>query len=456
MAAPTAPISSIDPSEPAGPSEVPREEVRAQLARILESNEFRAARNRARFLEYVVVRTLEGEWDTLKEYTIGVEVFGRGNDFDPRSDGVVRTQAGLVRKHLELYYEVEGALDPIEIALPKGRYVPRFQRRTPLSSPERPAPPPPRRLAPIAMALLAVGAITATVLWSRASHGARPARMSASAETLYRPIWGPFLQPGASNMLAFGIPQFFTSAAGLWIRDVDVNAPAGVEGSAHLQEIDRLWGPLRPSEAYTGIGEAYGVHAVTRFFLGNGHDLHVLRSPSVSWETLNDHNVIFLTSGRFKTLAGQLSYPAEFVHTFDKAIRVRNVHPAPGEQAEYEADASGSERPGALLRDYAIISVWPGKMPGRRILVLSGAYTWGTQAAAEFVTDAGFLRTLNDRLAACQRQRGLAQHPEFFQVLLRVEGRDSQPTGVTYVTHHDLVRDEKTGGLVALDREATR
>jgi hypothetical protein len=439
-------------------SEIPPEEVRAQLARILDSDEFRAARNRARFLEYVVTRTLDGAWDTLKEYTIGVEVFDRGSDFDPRADGVVRTQAGLVRKHLELYYEAQGVGDPIEIALPKGRYIPRFQRRAmegdvPLASA---AVPPPRRLLPGAFAILAVLAVAAGVTAYLRGAGDRSPSVRPVDQKLYRPIWGPFLDSGASNVLAFGIPQFFTSAAGIWVRDVEVNAPDAATSSEHLKAIDHKWGPLHPAEAYTGIGEAYGVHVLTRFFLGSGHELRVLQSPSVSWETLSDHNVIFLTSGRFKTLASQLSYPAEFVHVFGETIRVRNLHPAPGEEGEYAVQTPGSERVGAALLDHAIISVWPGKMPGRRILVLSGAYTWGTQAAAEYVTEPAFLTTLNERLLVCQSEQRLAQHPEFFQVLIRVEGRDSQPTVVTYVTHHDLIRDEKTGALVAVGKSTSK
>jgi hypothetical protein len=434
----------IAASEPAGQTVVPAEEVRRQLARILDSDGFRAARNRARFLDYVVGHTLEGTWETLKEYTIGVEVFDRGADFDPRGDGVVRTQAGLVRKHLEVYYETEGIDDPIEIAVPKGRYVARFGRRAAGRAPSTSAATWPwRRVIPTTIAAAAVAA--AAVLFLR-PDGHPSAR--ASDDAVYRAIWGPFLDAGAPNVLAFGIPQFFTTA-GIWVRDVDVNAPDAASGSEHLRAIDQQWGPLHPAEAYTGIGEAYGVHVLTRFFLGNGHDLHVLKSPSVSWETLSDHNVVFLTSGRFKTLAGQLSYPEEFVHTFGDTIRVRNLHPAPGEESEYPVQTSGSERPGARLFDYAIISVWPGKMPGRRILVLSGAHTWGTQAAAEYVTEPAFLATLNERLLACQREHGLPRHPEFFQVLIRVEGRDSQPTGVTYVTHHDFLRDERTGSLLA-------
>jgi hypothetical protein len=430
----------IDASEPAGLRVVPAEEVRVQLARILDSEGFRGARNRARFLDYVVARTLDGAWETLKEYTIGVEVFDRGADFDPRGDGVVRTQAGLVRKHLEVYYETEGIDDPIEIAVPKGRYVARFQRRAASASAVTGSW---RRVIPAAIVAAAVAA--AAILFLRPD---RHPSARAGDDAVYRPVWGPFLDSGAPNLLAFGIPQFFTTA-GIWVRDVDVNAPDAASGSEHLRAIDRQWGPLHPAEAYTGIGEAYGVHVLTKFFLGTGHDLNVLKSPSVSWETLSGHNVVFLTSGRFKTLAGQLSYPAAFAHTFGEKIRVRNLNPAPGEEPEYPVQTGGSERPGALLVDYAIISVWPGKIPGRRILVLSGAYTWGTQAAAEYVTEPAFLTALNERLLACQREHGLSRHPEFFQVLIRVEGRDSQPTGVTYVTHRDFLRDEKTGSLVA-------
>ena len=277
----------------------------------------------------------------------------------------------------------------------------------------------------------------------RGTAGERPARAEAHGEDIYRPVWGPFLQAGASNVLAFGIPQFFTGGGGVWVRDVEVNTPSMPPGSDRLQAIGRQVGPLQPAEAYTGIGEAYGVYVLTRFLLGSGHELRVVRSPSVSWDNLKHDNVIFLTSARFKTLADRLSYPAEFVHVLGTTNRVRNLHPAPGEQAEYVAQNADP-----VLVDHAIISVWPGKVPGRRILVLSGSHTWGTQAAAEYVTEPAYLRDLNERLLACQRQHGASRHPEFFQVLLRVEGRDSQPIGATFVTHRDLRLNETTGPLI--------
>lgn len=436
--------SPADLAAQAGQADVPDpEDVRAQLARILESAEFRSAKNRARFLEYVVVRTLEGASDSLKEYTIGVEVFDRGADFDPRADGVVRTQAGLVRKYLERYYATEGLHDPVEIALPKGHYLPRFQRRAATAAP---LPGPSfwsnRRFVVASLfGVLLVAAVAAPFL--RGLVGERPARAAARALDADRPLWGPFLQPGASNVLAFGIPQFFTGAGGLWVRDVEVNTPSVPPGN-RLQSIGREFGQLQPGEVYTGIGEAYGVHLLTRFFLQGGRDLRVVRSPSVSWDTLKHDNVIFLTSARFKTLADRLSYPTAFAHLLGTPNRVRNLHPRAGEQEEYVA-VGGDE----LQVDHAIISVWPGKLPGRRILVLSGSHTWGTQAAAEYVTEPAYLRDLNERLLACQRQSRAPRHAPFFQVLLRVDGRDNQPIGATFVTHRDLALDETGAPLVA-------
>jgi len=431
---------------PAGHADAPTsDEVRAALARVLESREFRTARNRASFLQYVITRTLENASDTLKEYTIGLEVFDRGASFDPRTDGVVRTQAGLVRKHLERYYATEGRRDTVEIVLPKGHYVPRFQRRTIATASRTGIRMPTRRqwiqtsiAATILAAAGAFGFMGGTTDGPRAGD-------ATPAEGVYQPIWGPFLRPGASNVLAFGIPQFFTpNGTGVWVRDVEVNSPEVPAGNDRLRAISRQLGPLEPGEVYTGIGEAYGVHVLTRFFFRSGHEVRVIRSPAVSWDNLKHDNIIFLTSARFKTLADQLSYPPEFVHVLGAPNRVLNLHPARGEPAEYTAVSTGP-----VFVDHAIVSVWPGKMPGRRVVVLSGSYTWGTQAAAEYVTEPAYVGELNEHLFACQRRTRSPRHPEFFQVLLRVEARDGQPLGATFVSHRDLALTDTGGRFIA-------
>jgi hypothetical protein len=433
--------AEASPTRAVVPDGLPADAVLRQLRKVLASAEFCSARSRAHFLEYVVTRTLAGEEDSLKEYTIGVEVFDRGPAFDPRADGVVRTQAGLLRRHLERYYAGDGQHDPIVIVVPKGHYVPKFSVASPASADDAGQAAPRALSRPVAWAgigTIAVAAVLAAATVARAPS--RPvttvARTAPDVDSVYLPVWGSFLQPGVTNVLAFGTPQFF-SAAGVWVRDVEVNTPAEGENRAVLRSLGEVLGkPLVPSEAYTGIGEAYGVHVLSRFFLEKSRDLRVVRSRTVSWDNLKHDNVIFLTSARFRTLADQLAYPSDLVHALGSLNHVENRRPIGSEPARYEPRPADGEE-----GDHAIITVWPGKVPGRRIMVLSGRQTWGTQAAAEYVTEPGYLRELNRHLADCQHRAGARSHPDFFQVLLRVEIRDHQPVSIGYVTHHDLAVD---------------
>jgi hypothetical protein len=111
------------------------ERVRGQLNRILASVAFAEAERASRFLRFVVEGTLEGRAGEIKESVIGVEVLGRSPSFDPKTDSIVRTEAGRLRTRLSPYYETEGKADEIEISLPKGGYVPEFSDRQPSSRP---------------------------------------------------------------------------------------------------------------------------------------------------------------------------------------------------------------------------------------------------------------------------------------------------------------------------------
>jgi hypothetical protein len=51
-------------------------------------------------------------------------VFGRGPDYDPRIDPIVRVQARQLRFKLREYFETTGVADPIRIEMHKGSYLP--------------------------------------------------------------------------------------------------------------------------------------------------------------------------------------------------------------------------------------------------------------------------------------------------------------------------------------------
>ncbi len=102
--------------------------VRHELKRILQSKAFRQVNRLPRFLTFIVEETLAGRGDLLKEYPVGVEVFGKDDTFDPRMDPIVRVQARRLRMRLATYYLEEGQADELVIELPKGGYSPVFRR----------------------------------------------------------------------------------------------------------------------------------------------------------------------------------------------------------------------------------------------------------------------------------------------------------------------------------------
>ena len=103
------------------------DKVIAQMDRILAGKAFRQADRLKRFLTFTVNETLAGRGEQLKEFVIGVEVFGKGASFDPRNDPIVRVQARRLRAQLARYYHEEGRADEIQIELPKGGYTPIFK-----------------------------------------------------------------------------------------------------------------------------------------------------------------------------------------------------------------------------------------------------------------------------------------------------------------------------------------
>lgn len=149
------------------------EAVRAQVRRIVASSAFAASDQLKRFLEVAVERAAAGDPTRLKEYSLGVEVFGRPETYDPKGDPIVRVQARRLRAKLQEYYEGEGARDPIVIQVPKGGYVPSFEHRTVPAAAVQPAKASMRRQLWMA-GVVGIALLGALMLW-RTQSGATEA-----------------------------------------------------------------------------------------------------------------------------------------------------------------------------------------------------------------------------------------------------------------------------------------
>jgi Malectin domain len=116
------------------PVNVEVEVQRAELRTVLSSQEFTRAPKLAQLLTYLCGKLFAGEASQIKEYSIGLEVFNRGASFDQDSDSIVRVEANRLRKRLAEYYAGEGASHALQITIPVGQYVPRFEPRNVPSS----------------------------------------------------------------------------------------------------------------------------------------------------------------------------------------------------------------------------------------------------------------------------------------------------------------------------------
>ncbi len=162
------------PADPVNP-----DAIRAQLERILASSVLAHAESLSRLLKYIVTWKLGEKGGPLKEYLIGVEVFDRGESFDPKTDTIVRVQVRRLRAKLSVYYQGPGEADPLIIELPKGSYVPSFQPRPPSQTKLRRWRVP-RWLVTSAAGLVACAAVLGVLLWrGRAPAGGRPLRSIA-------------------------------------------------------------------------------------------------------------------------------------------------------------------------------------------------------------------------------------------------------------------------------------
>ncbi len=131
-----------DPSTDAGQAalnSLSAADIHKQLEHIVESSGFRGSLRLTNFLKFVVETTLAGKAASIKAYTIAVEALGRGGDFDPQRDPIVRVEAGRLRQALARYYGEAGRDEPLLIEMPRGTYVPVFRRREPTSPPQVPA-----------------------------------------------------------------------------------------------------------------------------------------------------------------------------------------------------------------------------------------------------------------------------------------------------------------------------
>jgi len=374
-------------------SDVSAAEKRDAIKRVLDSRALKRSEQLRQLFSYVCEAELQGNGPTLSEYVLGVNVLGRPAGYSPAEDSCVRTRAYELRQRLRVYYEDEAPDDPIRIIIEKGGYCPRFERA----------------LEPSA---------------ARAAASVAPAP-PLSPEL--RALWGPFLEGSAPLLIAFDVRLFFYApAAGLVVRDYQVNVPSEVAGSARLEAFRRQVGEteLRETRDYADFGTVHAAFLLGRL-LGNRPDIGLKHSSSLDWQDIWNSHLIFIGKPNLNPTVSSLLEGKDF--SIDE-VGVHNLRPREGEPASYvSATTHGSGE------KYAVITRLRGPQPGRFLLLLSSAAAELMWALAESVTNPGHVAEIMSQL-----RTPAGAYPEQFQVVIRAVFQSNVPVEIGYVTHRVL------------------
>lgn len=447
--------------------------LRQHLKEIVDGTAFKGSHRCAQFLSYVVDKAIAGDFESLKERVIGVELFGRSSSYYTGDDAIVRVTASDVRKRLLQHYGIYGTPSGIRISLPPGSYVPEITHEL-LPAPVQSAGTGPVAVTtrvlehvPAAQGPATVSAETAGIsdavvaveklpaetrnsvrrwqliallllIGNVALAGAYLMRVRRTADAPQNALpWRALFTPSRATHVITSDPSI-----------VNVQEITGGELSVsdyanhrYIPEPNKLTpDELRFCHILLG-GDTSSAAAVDTPIaasvveLGrtNARNIDVHAARSIRLEDLKtDDNFVFLGSPRSDPWVSLFSDQLDFVFAFDKTTKqefIRNVHPKPNEQAAYYPTAPGW----ATGQSFGILAFVRNPDQDGQVLLLAGASGEGTEAAGKLATDPGRLTPI---LHSCGiSPSGPLQH---FELLLRFSSMAGSPNDISVIACHIL------------------
>ncbi len=106
------------------------QQIAEYLQSVAASQVLGKSERRLNLLEYIIRKELNGEGESLKAYSIGIDVLNRPDDFDPALDSSVRVEMGRLRTALASFESSANATCEIAVEIPVGSYRPNVHARS--------------------------------------------------------------------------------------------------------------------------------------------------------------------------------------------------------------------------------------------------------------------------------------------------------------------------------------
>ena len=383
-----------------------RLKVQDELNRILKSPAFHGSPRCKQFLQFVVERALDGQYDVLKERMIGIEVFGRDPAYQTDGDSVVRVRATEVRRRLIQYYSVAETLSACRIEIPSGSYIPHFL------PPEVSTPPLPS--ASLSMAeksgkitaspgvgiadvetgsrmarrVLAVGFLIVVVLMAFFVHRIVERSVSATEpapETPFQAFWAPALRSSKPVLICIGSPVAYTYTKAFrtaYTRHLGLTPEQARNAIIEPGEIPLKGSDLVPvRDEFVGAGDANAASLLSALFGHLGKPTEFRISTETSYSELSDSPSVLI--GAFSNRWTERTL-TRMPYAFVERGSMSAVQEQTGSKRSWTLPQLGAD--GKTDEDFAIVSRVLDAETGQFLVTAAGISSFGSRAAGYFLT----------------------------------------------------------------------
>jgi hypothetical protein len=374
------------------------------LSQILESPEFHESKRYQDLLQYLVEKSSSGS--ALKEFEIARDLFGKGAEFDPSTDPLIRSYISNLRKKLEHYYLTTENKYAHTLEIPKGQYLVTYLSATPQKRTQQ------RLLRSPYFYLAVIAVLVSLFVFREFSHQAPP--VSSPPPVPVNFIWTEFLQKESPPILLILGDYLFLSEKGrrfgrTFLREPRINSEEELRAFAEAEP--EKYGRYEISDvSYVGAGASLGLSMLLDA-LGNSFDrISVKLSSQLKWDDLENHSVVYV--GSFKTLyrLDTLFSRTNIRYKLNpNALEIRDTRQ--GTVKTFTLDWRG----GSYQRDYSVILKISGPK-NHPMVFLTGFSEVGIMDAIKISTDPSLMTRINSIQAATP------QSPFLFEMVSEAEG----------------------------------
>ncbi len=385
--------------------------IEQEVAKLTTKGVLGRSRTYARLLEYLAGCSINDR--TPKELEIASEVFGKGSDFDPNQDSLVRVYMHNLRQKLDNYYAREGNPSGDRLAIPKGEYrlaVISARDSTSVSATGRQAPP------VWAMALIVALMINlvALVFLGRGGEpdGGVYEQVSRSS------IWASFMDDELPFLVVVGDYYIFAELDGFGsverlVRDFDVNSADDLE-DRFLSEPELMETYLDLDLTYLPQASASAVKDLLRVVYRSDKPVRVTPMSELTIADLKSNHVIYVG------YISALDQLMEFVFA-SSGLVLGETFDELSNAATGESYTSGAGIPREGRRnytDYGLFSTFPGPS-GNQLMIVAGTRDAGLMHTAQAATSLANVTALQESLPGLP-----ADSPLALEALYEVTGYD--------------------------------